>query len=160
MEHTIYTGRSETGPDVAEASLPQLQHFCEAAPTAELINNDPNTTWYIPVSIGSVSTSPSSFPTIQPRPGIGEELHAYNYPQQLDSGIDLKLQPGVDRAIPCAITIPVTTIPSRAAISQVKAYPEDTWEIYKPQIRQLYIEEGKTLAEVMQQMKSEHFHPS
>lgn len=160
MEYTSNTGRSETGPDVAEANLPQLQRLCKAAPTAGLINNDPNTTKYIPVSIGSVSTPPSSFPKIQSHSSIGEELNAYYGPQQLGSGIAFESQPGVDQAIPRAITIPVTTIPSRADISQVKAYSEDIWKIYKPRIRQLYIGEGKKLAEVMQQMKSEHFHPS
>jgi len=160
MEHTSHTGRSETGPDVAEANLPQLQRLCEAAPTAELIDDNPNTTRYIPNSTGSVSASPASFPKIQPHPGISDKSSVYYCSQQLDSGKAFEFHPGVDIAIPCAITIPVTTIPRWAANSQAKAYSEDIWEMYKPRIRQLYIREGKKLAEVMQQMKSENFHPS
>lgn len=47
------------------------------------------------------------------------------------------------------------------AREQSESYSEDVWEMYKPRIQQLYIEDNKKLHEVMQQMKEERdFKPS
>lgn len=45
---------------------------------------------------------------------------------------------------------------SNSNTNAMKANSSNSWETHMPRIRQLYMDEGKTLKEVMEIMKAEH----
>jgi hypothetical protein len=58
-------------------------------------------------------------------------------------------------------TEPLTVLPFSKTGQEAMSYSEDIWDLHKPRVRQLYLEEDKKLPEVMRQMKEEKdFKPS
>lgn len=154
MESAKQFSSTEFDTIVAERYMLPFQLPYEGSCTDRVVEQEFGMGADFQVHAGSISASCSLHSDLHNPPNFNNGPHATSQLRTLD---DFRTD-GVEETLHTEPPTPLT-IPTKS--TQGKSYSEDIWDLHKPQIWHLYLEEGKKLQEVMCQMRQdEGFEPS
>lgn len=160
MKSTRQTNSTESDSIVAETCMLQLQLPYEGIYTNQVVEHKFGIGEDFQVYSGPISASRSLLPNLQIPTNVNDYLTMNSHPQSHLGTLGNFRADTAEKTGP-DLTGPLTVLPITTTSQEVMSYSEDVWDLHKPRIRHLYLEEGRKLSEVMHQMKEEEgFKPS